>query len=129
MRVFWSTSTTVAVVVTIEDAEFGPADCDTVVDGAVAAFSCVAHPSARTVHTPTMRLFIASPLSRSAAHQHELLRRRVSGARERLADRPVAVEVDLPVVLVPARRPHCEERSRGGELQDIRLGGRVGRDV
>lgn len=51
------------------------------------------------------------------------------GFTERLADHPVGVEVDLPVVIVAAARAGTEQRTGRRELQQVHDRRRFGTDV
>lgn len=53
-----------------------------------------------------------------------LLRRREASLTEALANHPVGVEVDLPVVCVVAVRAHGQDRSHRREGEDLDVGGR-----
>ena len=71
----------------------------------------------------------SSARKRRGGHRHTAdgtrgYRRREPRLAERLANEPVRVEGHLPVVLVPAVRPHAEQRSRRRELQHVYVGGR-----
>src|SRR3954470_19550001 len=60
---------------------------------------------------------------RYLTHVHVRLRRGIAGLAERVADRPVRVEIDLPVMRRVAVRPHGEDGAAlvEGQYLDVRL--------
>jgi len=83
-----------------------------------------AHDSRLTIHglPRDSRPHDALPFSRRRTHAYRFFRHRVARSAERLRDRPVRVEVHLPVVIGMRIRAHGEHRATRVEVDDFDVG-------